>query len=126
MDRGTLVLIAMATYAVAFTGFTFAVGWALRSRGWVFLSHTFEGRSEVAKSVRFLLDLGFYLTCLGLLLWNLGIEPEGKWVDGQRVFSVATCIQTVAVRLGVSIFVVAAFHTTNILILSVLSRQNTK
>ena len=69
MTEEELKLVALAMYAVFFAAFTYFVGAALRSRGWLFLSSTFEHRSAVASSVQFLLNLGLYLTCLGLLLW---------------------------------------------------------
>lgn len=120
----TLQLVALAIYAVGFAGFTFTVGHALRSRGRIFLNHTFERQPAVAESVHFLLSLGFYLMCLSLLLWNLGIEPSRSFKDGIPVFTTTHLVQTVAERLGISIFVVAAFHTLNILILSILNRNN--
>jgi hypothetical protein len=117
-----LKLVALALYAAAFGAFTFFVGAALRSRGWLFLSSTFEHRPAVASSAQFLLNLGFYLTCLGLLLWNLGIDPATRWVDGQQVFTLRDVVQSVSTRLGVSIIVVAALHTVNILVLSILNK----
>jgi len=59
--------------------------------------------------------------CLSLFLWNLGVTPT---VSFQHVFSMTDLVQTIALRLGISIFVVAAFHTLNILVLSVLNRNN--
>jgi hypothetical protein len=119
-----LKLLALAIYAVGFAAFTYFVGAALRSRGWLFLNNTFEDRPNVATSVQFLLSLGFYLTCLSLLLWNLGTEPYAGWVDGKYVFGIKELIQTVSGRLGVSIFVVSAFHTVNVLVLAVLSQKH--
>lgn len=119
-----LKLVALAAYAALFVAFTYFVGAALRSRGWLFLSDTFESRPAVASSVQFLLNLGFYLMCLSLLLWNVGLDPSTRWLDGEQVFTGRDLVQTVSVRLGVSIFVVAAFHTVNILVLSILSAKS--
>ena len=119
-----LKLVALAIYAVLFAAFTFFVGAALRSRGWMFLSSTFEHRPAVASSVQFLLNLGFYLTCLGLLLWSLGTDPSARWVDGKHVFTLKDIIQSISTRLGVSIIVVAALHTVNILVLSILNQKS--
>jgi hypothetical protein len=124
MTDEELKLVALAVYGVIFAAFTYFVGAALRSRGWLFLSSTFEHRPAVANSVQFLLNLGFYLTCLSLLLWNLGIDPSTRWVDGKQVFAMRDLVQTVSTRLGISIFVVAAFHTVNILVLSILSQKS--
>ena len=124
MTEAAMQLASLAVYAVLFATFTYLVGSALRSRGWLFLSNTFENRPAVASSVQFLLNLGFYLMCLSLLLWNLGLDPSTRWVDGKQVFTVRDLVQTVSVRLGISIFVVAAFHTINILVLSILSTKS--
>jgi hypothetical protein len=110
-------LIALAAYGLAFLVFTLIVGRVLRARGGVFLGQTFEDQPKVAESVDFLLALGFYLLCTGLLLWNLGISPF-------QIDSVQKVVQEVALRLGISIFVVAAFHSLNILVLSVLNRRS--
>jgi hypothetical protein len=118
-----LKLLALGVYGGLFAAFTYFVGSALRSRGWLFLSDSFEDRPAVASSVQFLLNLGFYLMCLSLLLWNLGLDPSTRWADGEQVFTMRDLIQTVSVRLGISIFVVAAFHTVNILVLSILSAK---
>src|SRR5687768_2339005 len=124
MTEEGMKLLALGVYAGLFAAFTFFVGAALRSRGWLFLSGTFEHRPAVASSVQFLLNLGFYLTCLGLLLWNLGTDPSTRWVDGKQVFALRDLIQTVSTRLGVSIIVVAALHTVNLLVLSILNQKS--
>ncbi len=123
MSTEELKFLALGIYAISFAAFTFYVGAALRSRGWLFLSNTYEQRPNVAKSVQFLLSLGFYLTCLSLLLWNLGTDPHVRWDGNQEIFTAKEIIQTVSVRLGVSIFVVSAFHTVNVLVLAVLSQK---
>lgn len=109
--------ITLAVYAAVFLVFTLVVGRVLRSRGRVFLGHSFRDQPEVAESVDFLLILGFYLLCLGLLLWNVGVSPY-------QIDTVQKVVQEVALRLGISIFVVAAFHSMNILVLSVLNRRS--
>lgn len=120
MDASTILkLITLGLYSAIFGAFTLVVGRALRSSGKTFLDHTFGGQRTVASSVHFLLSLGFYLTCTSLLLWNLGTMPAGGAnFDGFDV------VQCVALRLGVSVFVVATFHTTNVLVLSVLNRNS--
>lgn len=123
MTTDELKLVALGVYGVIFIVFTVVVGAALRSRGWLFLSGTFEHRPAVASSVQFLLSLGFYLTCTSLLLWNLGEDPRGGWVDGKDVYTIKNLIQTVLTRLGVSMLVVAVFHTLNILVLSILNQR---
>src|SRR5262245_21576816 len=114
-------LQAIVAYAVCFAIFTITIGRLLHSRGRVFLSHSFSARPEVSSSVQFLLDLGFYLTCIGLLLLNLGLPADSGY---NNAYGWLEALQTVATRLGFSIFTVAAFHTANILILSLLNRRN--
>ena len=125
MTEEELKLVALALYAIIFAAFTFFVGAALRSRGWLFLNSTFENRPAVASSVQFLLNLGFYLTCLGLLLWNLGTDPSTRWgVNGKQIFTLRDVVQSASTRLGISIFVVAVLHTVNILVLSILNQKS--
>lgn len=120
MEGGlSMKLVALCVYAAMFGTFTLVVGRALGSYGKVFLDHTFQEQRAVAGAVRFLLSLGFYLMCTSLLLWNLGTMPSG----GQN-FGTLDALQSVGVRLGVSILAVATFHTTNILVLSILNRNN--
>ena len=123
MSEESLKLVALGVYGTLFLVFTYFTGAALRKRGWTFLNNTFEYRSGVADSVQFLLSLGFYLTCLSLLLWNLGTEPSGSWSGQERTFTTKDIVQTVATRLGICIFVVSAFHTINLLTLAVLNKK---
>jgi hypothetical protein len=124
MSVEELKLVALGTYAVIFAAFTCFVGAALRSHGRLFLGSTFEHRPAVAESVQFLLNLGFYLTCLSLILWNLGEDPRSGWEDGKSIYTLKDMIQTISTRLGISIFVVSAFHTINILALSILNQKS--
>jgi hypothetical protein len=119
MTPDMLKLVALALFAVLFTAFTVVVGKQLRTRGRVFVSHTFETHPALVDSVQFLLNLGFYLLCVSLLLWNLGVEPG----EHRDEFSVVDLFQSVLVRLGSSILAVAALHSLNVLILSVLHRK---
>jgi hypothetical protein len=123
MTDESLKLIALGIYGVLFLAFIYFTGAALRKRGWTFLSNTFEHRPAVADSVQFLLSLGFYLTCLSLLLWNLGTDPSGSWSPEGREFTTKDIVQTVATRLGICIFVVSIFHTINLLTLAVLNKK---
>ena len=113
-----MYIFEIALFSACFIGFTIGVGHLLRTRGRVFLDHTFGDNPAVAGSVQLLLNLGFYLICGGLLLWNLGVPATS---DSR---SLAETIRTVSLRLGISIFVVAAFHSLNLLVLSILNRNN--
>ena len=115
MDTATIVLIV---YLVLFVAFTLIVGHLLRTRGRVFLEHVFAGDTRVVSATNFLLNIGFYLLCLGLLLLNVAAEP--------RIVSVADAIRSVALRLGICVVVVAVLHTLNVVILALLIRRSTR
>ena len=85
-----------------------------------FLNRTFKGDEALVRPVHVLLNLGFYLLCIGLLLWNVGVADSNT--SGENVFF--QVFEDVAFRLGVSIFVVGAFHCINILVLAILNRKN--
>lgn len=122
---------ALSVYALLFAVFTLLVGRALRVHGGTFLKHSFQAQPEVSRAVQFLLDLGFYLLCLALLLWNLGTPPSAGFQSDPEnpgamisLFGWSNAAQSVALRLGISIFVVAAFHSLNILVLPILNRKS--
>jgi hypothetical protein len=92
------------------------------SYGRRFLTHTFKSDEAIVQPVHILLNLGFYLLlCIGLFLWNIGIGGSG-YSQENIYFQV---IEDAALRLGVSIFVIGAFHSVNILVLAILNRKNT-
>ena len=94
------------------------VGRLLRTRGQVFLEHVFAGDSRVVAATNFLLNIGFYLLCLGLLLVNVANEPN--------VNSVAGALRSVSLRLGVCVIVVAALHSVNVVVLALLIRRTSR
>lgn len=85
-----------------------------------FLNHTFKSDVEIVQPVQILLNLGFYLLCVGLFLWNIGV---GGSIDSHDTIY-SQVIEDAALRLGISIFVVGAFHSINILVLAILNRKN--
>jgi hypothetical protein len=120
MTPDQMKLVAVAVFAGSFTTFSLVIGHLLRTRGRVFLDHTFATHPSVSGSVHFLLNLGFYLLCASLLLWNLGVPPDGY---RHQEFGVSDLLESISARLGVSIFAVAAFHSVNVLVLSLLNRR---
>jgi hypothetical protein len=92
----------------------------LTAYGKRFLNHTFKSDEGIVQPVHILLNLGFYLLCIGLFLWNIGIGgPSGSQ---ENIY--IQVIEDATLRLGVSIFVIGAFHSINILVLAILSRKN--
>ena len=84
------------------------------------LNHTFKSDDAIVQPVHGLLNLSFYLLCIGLFLWNIGIGGS-SYSQGDIYFQ---AIEDAALRLGISIFVVGVFHSINIRLLAVLSRKN--
>ena len=115
MDMAT---VALEVYLVLFVAFTLIVGHLLRTRGRVFLEHVFAGDTRVVTATNFLLNIGFYLLCLGLLLLNIAADP--------RIISVADAIRNVALRLGIGVVVVAALHSLNVVVLALLIRRSAR
>jgi hypothetical protein len=107
---------ALVSYLVLFVVFTLIVGYLLRTRGRVFLDHVFAGDTRVVTATNFLLNVGFYLLCMGMLLLNVGTESH--------VSSLADAIRSVALRLGIGIVVVAVLHTLNVVVLALLIRRS--
>jgi hypothetical protein len=71
--------------------------------------------------VNVLLNLGFYLLSAGLFLWNLGVGGNGYVTPGNLTVQ---GLEEAALRLGISIFVIGAFHSINILVIAILNRKN--
>src|SRR3989304_4526001 len=67
--------ITIIAFSMLFIPFTLVVGHFLRTRGDVFLRFVFGGESTAVSATNFLLNIGFYLLCLGLLLLNIGSPP---------------------------------------------------
>jgi len=108
--------ITIIAFSMLFIPFTLVVGHFLRTRGDVFLRFVFGGESTAVSATNFLLNIGFYLLCLGLLLLNIGSPSRpGSWLG---------IIQEVAIRLGLCVTVVAVLHSVNVLVLALLIRRN--
>ena len=109
-------MLTIALFTVTFVPFFLVVGYLLRSQGRVFLEHVFSGDARTASAASFLLNIGFYLLCTALLLWNIGVPSYPQ--------SSVEIVQGVAMRLGGSITLVAGLHTVNVLVLALLIRRS--
>jgi hypothetical protein len=107
-------------FAVVFIIAVAIIARILTAYGRRFLNHTFKSDDSIVQPVHILLNLGFYLLCIGLFLWNIGIG--GSSYSQENIYF--QVIEDAALRLGVSIFVVGAFHSINILVLAILNRKN--
>lgn len=107
-------------FAVAFIVAVAIIARILSAYGKRFFNHTFKSDDAIVQPVHILLNLGFYLLCIGLFLWNIGVGGS-SYSQEDIYFQV---IEDAALRLGISIFVVGAFHSVNILVLAILNRKN--
>jgi hypothetical protein len=111
---------ARGIFAIVFAIVVVIVARILSAYGRRFLNHTFKSDEGIVQPVHILLNLGFYLLCIGLFLWNLGIGDASSSQESVYV----QVIEGAALRLGVSIFVIGAFHSVNILVIAILNRKN--
>ena len=102
-------------FTITFLPFTLIVGHLLRTQGRVFLEHVFAGEASAVSATNFLLNIGFYLLCTGLLFLNLGIPSTAS--------SAIETVEEVAIRLGVCVMLVAGLHSLNVLGLVTLLRR---
>src|SRR3989337_578174 len=99
MNQEPITIIA---FSMLFIPFTLVVGHFLRTRGSVFLRFVLAGNSTAVSATNFLLNIGFYLLCLGLLLLNIGTPSRpGSWLG---------IIPEVAIRVGPCGSVFAGLH----------------
>jgi len=110
----------LGIFAVVFIIAVAIIARILSTYGRRFLNHTFKSDDAIVQPVHILLNLGFYLLCIGLFLWNIGVG--GSSYSQENIYS--QVIEDAALRLGISIFVVGAFHSMNILVLAILNRKN--
>jgi hypothetical protein len=107
-------------FAVLFIIAVAIIARILSAYGRRFLNHTFKSDDAIVQPVHILLNLGFYLLCIGLFLWNIGVG--GSSSSQENIYF--QVVEDAALRLGISIFVVGAFHSINIMVLAILNRKN--
>ena len=119
------------SYGILFLLFMIVVGRFINSKGRVFLSDAFATSPKIADAVASLLNVGFYIICVGLLLWTIGTGPHGTVIytntpsgaHTEVVFPLRDSIRKVLMPVGVSIFIVGVIHFLNILAVAILSRK---
>ena len=114
-----MAYLARGIFAIAFVIAVIILWRILSVNGKRFLTHTFNSNEVVVQSVHVLLMLGFWLLCIGLFLWNIGVASY----TGNN-YGTAAMLEDAAFRLGVSIFVIGVLHSANILVLAILNRKN--
>lgn len=111
---------ARGIFAAVFVMITVVLARILSNYGRRFLEHSFRSDEAIVRPVHILLNLGFYLLAIGLLLWNVGVADNST--SAENVYF--QVFEDAAFRLGVSIFVLGVFHCINILVLAILNRKN--
>ncbi len=109
-------------FAVVFIIAVAIIARILSAYGRRFLNHTFKSDDAIVQPVHILLNLGFYLLCIGLFLWNIGFGGSSYSQSQENIY--LQVIEDASLRLGISIFVVGAFHSINILVRAILNRKN--
>jgi hypothetical protein len=116
-----LSLIGRGIFTVVFVPVVVMLARILGKYGKRFLNHTFRSDEDIVQPVHVLLNLGFYLLSAGLFLWNIGVGGDAYVPPGNLTI---LGIQDAALRLGISLFVIGAFHSVNILVIAILNRKN--
>jgi|SRR5713101_7968780 len=111
-------ILTRLVFAICFLPFMFFVGAFIHRRGRTVLDHTFGEASSMTAALSSLLQVGWYLVCGALLLWNLGLNND--WPGATH--SVEHTVSDALVRLGIAILVVGFLHTFNILSLSLFQK----
>ncbi len=117
MNTHVYKLIDTAAFGILFLVFTFYLGSKIRANGRRVINNAFGAETAIASSVDFLLNLGWYLMCFGLLLWNMGITTHAH--------SLEALLRNLSLKLGISVFTIGVLHGFNLLSLSLLHRKNT-
>jgi hypothetical protein len=115
-------LIGRGGFTVVFVPLVVILARILGKYGKRFLNHTFRSDEDIVQPVHVLLNLGFYLLSSGLFLWNIGVGGNG-YVPNPGNLTVLG-LEDAALRLGISIFVIGAFHSINILVIAILNRKS--
>ena len=88
---------------------------ALHRAGNVFLQDSFPGRPELVRSVRGLLDIGFYLVCFGYVALTFQTRMQ---------FSAAgDLIEILSWKVGSFLLLLGFMHFFNLLLLSIFRRR---
>jgi uncharacterized membrane protein HdeD (DUF308 family) len=112
MDTVVSTYVAYLTICVPVVLF---VGWTLFKNGRLFLVEIFEGNEELAKSINYLLIVGFYLAGLGFVSMMLRLGPEPT--------DTADSIEGLSTLIGAVLMVLGVAHLANMFLLSSARRQ---
>ena len=94
------------------------MGELIHFQGKKILRHAFGDATVVSSAITMLLRFGWYITSLGLLLWNLGMKETEYELEHSDAPT------RVALRLGIALFVLGVLHGANMLSVSLFHRKN--
>lgn len=93
----------------------FWVARTLRRSGAVFLDDAFRGNEALIRAITHLLDIGFYLVCVGYVLITVRTYVWLQTID--EVF------QTEVYKIGFLLLLLGAMHLFNLLLLGLFRRR---
>jgi hypothetical protein len=119
MSQTNNVLTYATAYYVTYLALCAAlilwVAQTLHRSGAVFLNDAFRGDASLIRSVSHLLDVGFYLICIGYVLITV---RTFTWLENlDQVF------QTEIYKLGFFLLLLGAIHLFNLLLLAIFRRR---
>jgi hypothetical protein len=119
MPRPDNWMTYLAFYYVTYLGLCAAlvlwVAHTLRRSGAVFLHDAFRGDTALVRSVTHLLDIGFYLLCIGYVL--ITVRHYAGLQNPDQVF------QSEVYKIGFFLVLLGAIHLFNLLLLALFRRR---
>jgi hypothetical protein len=113
----TYVTAYYFTYLALCAALIFWVARTLHRSGDVFLNDAFRGDVGLIRSVTHLLDIGFYLICIGYVMLTV---RNYAWLQNlDQVF------QSEIYKLGFFLLLLGAIHLFNLLLLAIFRRRGT-
>lgn len=114
-DFLTYVTAYYVTYLALCAVLIFWVAQTLHRSGSVFLNDAFHGDASLIRSVTHLLNVGFYLICVGYVLLTV---RNYTWLQNlDQVF------QSEIYKLGFFLLLLGAIHLFNLLLLAIFRRR---
>jgi len=104
-------------YSVACAILAIGLSQILRHAGAIFLEDAFRGNPDVASAVTHLLDIGFYLICLGYVAVS--------YQTFMPMNTVGQVAQVISIKLGIFLLILGCMHFFNLLLLALFRRRTT-
>ena len=104
-----------AIYSVACAALVVALLLVLHRAGNLFLHDAYGSNPSLVRAIRSLLDIGYYLVCLGYITLTFQTEMP--------LNTVAQLIQVLTLKLGFFLLLLGALHVFNLLLLALFRRR---